>query len=1112
MARKPSYADALKVLGRDDSAVLDLAERLVEGGLDAAGVPDLFGLRGEIVAKGRGLLTTIRERITGVSRWDRTQRVDAAHQILATMSLLEALEEVLDEVGPAEQGLTDEVDPAEQGLTDEVLDHLTQQILEGSGIDIAKASALGGWSFTLTNGLLVSGKSLALHLVGSPADLGEMIQEKAEQRYLESYRQLAADVPEFGVWVNLAEHEHTRVELATGLTELEGLLTRLSPATKARQHVRELHTLYRGALWRPVLSGDDAPDHLTLPTLEDSYVNPRARAHSAHKSCRPASEDWWAEETTPHDDVQTLLARCLTQVWCATLPIVILGHPGAGKSKLTEMLAARLPADDFLAVRVELRGVSADAPIRKQIEEAVSGQVHRDVAWRDLVESAEGAQPVVILDGFDELLQATGVNRSDYLEQVQQFQQDQATLGQPVAVIVTSRTVVADRLRFPDGCALIRLEPFNEPQIARMLDTWASANAGALAARGLRPLSLDTALRYRELAEQPLLLLMLLLYDADGNALEAAGDALSRSELYERMLTMFARREVTKHHPNLPERDMDTAVGRELNRLEVAAMAMFSRGRQSVAAEELERDLAALFPEPTDQPGDTGLHGAVSEAHQVLGRFFFVHESRAQLDGRNAGVYEFLHATFAEFLVARMVTAALGELADDRRHAARRRFAAPLDDGLLYAITSFAALATRASVVDFTTELLRQRFDETPDAREEYRELLLTLFHEAPYPAPARSFTGYQPWRADILTRQASYTANLVTLLVCVCEELDLVELFPDTDAPWRAWRRMANQWRSMSNEAWHGLVDTVRSRHLEFWDGAGNSRIERERGDPVNVGECVGFEISEDLTKGAAIRNPYDITMPFDGPTSKLLRSAALRDNGTAARMFLLLGPYFRHVSTDLLTWYSDRDDPGAAWNELHDILELRLAPPLHDRMSRMQRYKRLLESRHLGRLELLVLRQAVDDLEASGTRSSANGPILLVLTRIILEHLKNLESIVTGPKLSRVHVEPVLESLRRHINVPDHVAKLLDEHERLGAGEPANTGDRGAHALFQLPESDSGYVRDRFASLSDRDQEDPDSTDQTDSDDQKEPRPSAHRRQQKRRHGDLGTSGGSG
>ena len=44
------------------------------------------------------------------------------------------------------------------------------------------------------------------------------------------------------------------------------------------------------------------------------------------------------------------------------------------------------------------------------------GATREHLTWPDLVAAAGDALPVVMLDGFDELLQATGVSQSDYLE------------------------------------------------------------------------------------------------------------------------------------------------------------------------------------------------------------------------------------------------------------------------------------------------------------------------------------------------------------------------------------------------------------------------------------------------------------------------------------------------------------------------------------------------------------------------------------------------------------------------------------------------------------------------------------------------------------------------
>jgi predicted NACHT family NTPase len=175
----------------------------------------------------------------------------------------------------------------------------------------------------------------------------------------------------------------------------------------------------------------------------------------------------------------------LTEPAATVVPLLVLGQPGAGKSVLTRVLAARLPATDFLPVRVELRDVPADADLQDQIEYAVRAATGEALTWPDLVRSAGDALPVVLLDGFDELLQATGVSQSDYLTRVVKFQQREEDQGRPVAVVVTSRTAVADRARIPAGSRVVRLEPFRAEQVEQWLTMWNSANTSYLASRGL---------------------------------------------------------------------------------------------------------------------------------------------------------------------------------------------------------------------------------------------------------------------------------------------------------------------------------------------------------------------------------------------------------------------------------------------------------------------------------------------------------------------------------------------------------------------------------------------------------------------------------------------------
>lgn len=146
---------------------------------------------------------------------------------------------------------------------------------------------------------------------------------------------------------------------------------------------------------------------------------------------------------------------------------------------------------------------------------------------------------VVLLDGLDELLQASEHDRGRYLEDVMDFQEREAMQRRPVVVVVTSRTVVADRVRVPDGTTIVKLDPFNDDDISDWLGRWKRVNASAIAAATMGELTMSEVRRQPELAEQPLLLLMLALYAADPD-LPALDEDIATAELYRRLLDGFA--------------------------------------------------------------------------------------------------------------------------------------------------------------------------------------------------------------------------------------------------------------------------------------------------------------------------------------------------------------------------------------------------------------------------------------------------------------------------------------------------------------------------------------------------------------------------------------------
>ena len=229
----------------------------------------------------------------------------------------------------------------------------------------------------------------------------------------------------------------------------------------------ELRTIYADDIARPIadaVSGSDDDARVKFPAASGIYVNPRFRVTDYSLGGNPQDASWWdlAEERV---EIENFLAGYMIGPIATSLPLLILGHPGAGKSMLMRLLAARLAETGHPAVRVDLRHVPADAPIYRQISAALGRTLNRDIEWAEMTDRTTGEHPVVILDGFDELIQSSAVNRSDYLEQIVEFQRTESNRGHPVTVVVTSRTHVAHRTRIPIGSCIVRLEPFDQLQM-----------------------------------------------------------------------------------------------------------------------------------------------------------------------------------------------------------------------------------------------------------------------------------------------------------------------------------------------------------------------------------------------------------------------------------------------------------------------------------------------------------------------------------------------------------------------------------------------------------------------------------------------------------------------
>ncbi|MEU4689591.1 hypothetical protein [Actinoplanes sp. NPDC023714] len=835
MGRALGYDDAVRLLGGDLAEVHRVVDLLVGTGMLAVAGPfgDVLGwfdAKTELSRITERLIGELVERRGSLSRFERTERLRAAHAVLASAAFFEVMAE-------AELPLRSErlrLTAAEQrALAGAVVRQRWEAPVPGPAESHEEFHVrLVGFYRALASVVVDFGAGLAVWERVPVTVLDETrvaiaaLAEPAAVRFDGMLGRLAGEFPEVAFWAGVRREAaiHARLrDVTTGLTALGEAMDALATGRAPDERRASLARAYAAVLDRAVAESGEVPAGLSLPTLREAFLPQAYRSAEITEPTRLNSATWW-EDRPVREDLLAFLTRHLTAPDMTAAPMLVLGQPGSGKSVLARVLAARLPAAGFLPVLVSLRTVYAASDVQEQIEQSLRVDTGERIDWPTLARSAGDALPVVILDGFDELLQATGVSQTDYMMRVAAFQQREADQGRPVAVIVTSRISVADRAQTPAGSIAVHLEPFDRRRIGLWLDTWNRANGAHFRGDGPSPLSLDTVMRYPQLAGQPLLLLMLAVYDAEGNGLRSAGD-LRPDELYERLLERFARREVEKRGAGLPVRDRDRLTEAELRKLSLVAFAMFNRGAQWVTESELDDDLRAL-PGLTRSASATapaaGLRAPIQAAELALGSFFFVYRARATGAGGGLSAYEFLHATFGEFLVARLIHRVIREMVARERATTFVADAAP-EDGLLHALLSFAPLAGRRQVVAFARGMAE---DLPPADRAAWTDLLVPLFGAAQRARQAESFGAYQPRPLTMPSRIAAYTSNLLLLMLCTSDvtasRLLGVEATDDPQGTNAVigWHELALLWHSQgSASGWPGLIELVQVDRLR--DGA---------------------------------------------------------------------------------------------------------------------------------------------------------------------------------------------------------------------------------------------------------------------------------------------------
>ena len=243
-----------------------------------------------------------------------------------------------------------------------------------------------------------------------------------------------------------------------------------------------------------------------------------------------------------------------------------------------------------------------------------------------------------------------------------------------------------------------------------------------------------------------------------------------------------------------------------------------------------------------------------------------------------------------------------------------------------------------------------------------------------------------------------------------------------------------------MPGSEWAAILANLRVRHTGVGQGEDYTMtIELERGGEVNVGECIGFYLHRESGTIADLPDAYALWVTFPGHTSHLLRSTALRINGSSARLTFSLLPYLKHISPDLGNWRTNFRG-GQLWTEPHEVLDLALSVRSgQSAPSDMTAFRRLLSTSDrtiMNRAQILAVRTATEELQKDLETSYLEE--LRSLLRNYIEHLPPI------PKRLMPRIAEDFRAASEAAGLNEH-AQIFGSHNSVPEEENGERGREG-------------------------------------------------------------------
>ena len=527
------------------------------------------------------------------------------------------------------------------------------------------------------------------------------LPKNAVERFHVQYLHLCSQFNEFYIFVQAEQEKEKRSEcderyqailssamnisdvIDTGFENMKEMMMNLPGQIKEKKVMDIADGLigtYRASIQQPVIESKSEDEKLEYPFISEAFIPQRYKCLRYSGKERLELADTW-KDVEPQKDMTSFWAKYYLDPGSVDNILLILGEPGIGKSLLTKMLCARMSSRAGVFVRIPLR----EHNMEEDIESIVCKQITLDgdssepvTKFKWFAEEFPDNPVTLVFDGYDEVLQATGGVYRGLLKQIRRFQESCSEHKRPVRVIVTSRETLIDKADIPADSLVMKLLEFDEKQKVNWIDIWNAHNHDILAEEGIEDFRLpENNKDIEKLSGQPLLLLMLAIYDANfelkANSLTKQtdqDDAFNRTTLYNELIRRFVRRELRKGpkgggiaFDEADSNEQEVMVNEEMKKLGIAALGMFEREKLSLTVDELDHDLE--YMEVKNIPYNQLSRKMLKNAEMVFGSFFFIHQSRVENEEETKdATFEFLHKTFYEFLVADLVLFFLLEAVD----------------------------------------------------------------------------------------------------------------------------------------------------------------------------------------------------------------------------------------------------------------------------------------------------------------------------------------------------------------------------------------------------------------------------------------------------------------